>query len=187
MELFNKAVPKTVENFRCLCTGEKGTPNLHFKDSIFHRVIKGFMAQGGDTTNHTGTGGMSIYGEKFDDESVWLPHTHGGVLSSANAGPNTNGSQFFLCFGATPHLDGKHTVFGRVIEGWEAVKAIEANKTGPNDLPHEPVTIVDCGELTGGEKLTAESASHLKTYSKGKKKAEFTGELDKLASMPKGG
>ena len=120
-ELFDKAVPKTAENFRVLCTGEREDPALSYKGNIFHRIIKGFMAQGGDTTARNGTGGKSIYGEKFDDEQVWFPHTHKGVLSMANAGRNTNGSQFFLCFGAAPHLNEKHTIFGRVIDGWEVV------------------------------------------------------------------
>ena len=110
-ELFNKKVPKTTENFRCLCTGEKGD-DLYFKGNIFHRVIKGFMAQGGDTTNQNGTGGKSIYGHKFDDEEVWIPHDTKGLLSMANSGKNTNGSQFFITFKQTPHLNGKHIVFG---------------------------------------------------------------------------
>lgn len=151
-EVFSKGVPKTAENFRQLCTMEKGE-DYGYKNSIFHRVIKGFMAQGGDFTNHNGTGGKSIYGEKFEDEQVWFPHTEKGILSMANAGPDTNGSQFFICFGPTPHLDGKHTVFGRVIEGYDFVETIEANPTATGDKPLKAVTVVDCGELTGENKI----------------------------------
>jgi cyclophilin family peptidyl-prolyl cis-trans isomerase len=163
-ELFSKTVPLTADNFRAICTGEKGTADLHYKGKIFHRVIKGFMAQGGDTTNFNGTGGVSIYGGKFDDEGIWYPHTHAGVLSMANAGPNTNGSQFFICFGATPHLNEKHTIYGRVIDGWDVVEKMQENPTGANDLPVKPVTVADCGELTPNEKLTAETASFLSSY-----------------------
>merc|ERR1719356_2192648 len=133
-ELYADTVPKTAENFRCLCTGEKGKGRsgkaLHFKGSTFHRVIPGFMCQGGDFTRGDGTGGESIYGEKFRDENFKHKHTGPGTLSMANAGPNTNGSQFFLCTTKTPHLDGKHVVFGRVVDGMEVVKAIE--KQGSN-------------------------------------------------------
>ena len=142
--------PKCAENFRCLCTGEKGMGRrapLHYKGSSFHRVIQGFMAQGGDFTAHNGTGGESIYGEKFPDENFKHKHTGPGILSMANAGPNTNGSQFFLCFDAFPHLDGKHTVFGKAREESMGVIAKMEEFGSQSGKTRAPIVIADCGQL----------------------------------------
>lgn len=149
-ELFADVVPKTAENFRALCTGEKGTGKsgklLHYKGSRFHRIIQEFMCQGGDFTRGNGTGGESIYGEKFADENFTHKHTTAGLLSMANAGKDTNGSQFFITTVPTAWLDGKHVVFGKVTAGMDVVKKMEAAGSRQGSTSAD-VVIADCGQL----------------------------------------
>ncbi|GJN20344.1 hypothetical protein PR202_gb07713 [Eleusine coracana subsp. coracana] len=155
IELYADMVPKTAENFRLLCTGERGTgrwsgKHLHYKGTPFHRVVPGFMCQGGDITAGNGTGGEAAVdggGRYFADEGLGaVRHDGPGVVSMANAGPNTNGSQFFITFDEAPWLDGRHVAFGRVVDGMDAVRAVD--KTGSiSGRTVKPVTIADCGEI----------------------------------------
>ncbi len=144
-ELFADVVPKTAENFRVLCSGEEGE-EMRYAGSPFHRIIPGFMIQGGDFTNGNGTGGKSIYGGKFDDENFELKHTEAGLLSMANSGPNTNGSQFFITVAPTPWLDGRHVVFGKVTSGMDVVEAMEEQGSRQGRTKTE-VMMSDCRVL----------------------------------------
>merc|ERR1712151_68716 len=152
MELFSQVVPKTAENFRALSTGEKGTGKsgkaLHYKNSAFHRIIPGFMCQGGDITRGNGMGGESIYGSTFADEfeNGMVKHTGPGLLSMANRGKGTNGSQFFITVAKTSHLDGKHVVFGQVVKGMDVVKKIEQVGSG-GGTPSNEVRVADSGQI----------------------------------------
>jgi len=190
-ELFDDVVPKTAANFRALCVGDqknaKGTP-LRFRGSIMHRVIEGFMCQGGDFTRRNGTGGESIYGKTFRDENFKLKHGSRGLLSMANCGPHTNGSQFFILFEPAPHLDNKHVVFGRLLRGDSVLSAIEAVRTGAADKPVETVSVLDCGVVrvvsSDEERRAAESDAQEKLAQmaaekeKARKAAEVRAEKD---------
>lgn len=153
--LYGSVTPKTCHNFETLCKGTTSDDGqqLGYKGSAFHRIIPNFMIQGGDFTHHNGTGGISVYGSKFPDENFKLKHTGPGVLSMANSGKNTNGSQFFICTTKTTHLDGRHVVFGVVESGWDVVKEIESmgSRSG---TPRASMKISDCGVLEGeGQEL----------------------------------
>ncbi|EAT42690.1 AAEL005799-PA, partial [Aedes aegypti] len=151
-ELFPDIAPKTCENFRSLCTGEKGTGQktgkpLHYKGIIFHRVVKDFMIQSGDFSNGNGTGGESIYGGTFDDEAFTLKHDKPFLLSMANRGKNTNGSQFFITTQPAPHLDNVHVVFGHVVSGHDLVRQLEQLPVDRNSRPLQDAVVANCGEL----------------------------------------
>ncbi|KAJ1019012.1 hypothetical protein NDA18_006163 [Ustilago nuda] len=148
-ELFSDVVPRTAENFRQLCTGElrRNHVPVGYKDCIFHRIIKDFMCQGGDFINADGTGSESIYGEKFEDENFIMKHDKAGLLSMANSGPGTNGCQFFITAQPCPFLDGKHVVFGQVVDGLLTLRKMENVATGPNHRPKMAVRVTQCGEM----------------------------------------
>lgn len=171
-ELYSDKVPKTAENFRALCTGEKGAstagPPLHYKDSLFHRVIKGFMVQGGDFTKFNGTGGESIYGGRFEDEDLRGLHDRPGLLSMANAGKNTNGSQFFITCAPAPHLDGNHVVFGRLIAGVSVLRLIEREpiSDAKSHRPGLDIKVVNCGQLEPKDYVTIDEFAEQKSDKK---------------------
>jgi cyclophilin family peptidyl-prolyl cis-trans isomerase len=145
IKLYDDIVPLTCKNFRHIA--KKGIKNKTYNNCIFHRIIKDFMIQGGDIINQDGTGSMSIYGDNFEDENFNIKHTKKGLLSMANSGPNTNGSQFFITTAPTPHLDNKHVVFGEVVNGYDIIEKIENLPTDASDKPYQPVTIKSIKEL----------------------------------------
>lgn len=171
MELFDDITPKTCKNFRQLCLGNDGKKvegtdiPMTYQKCSFHRVIAGFMIQGGDFTQHNGTGGVSIYGEKFEDENFTVPCDKPGLLAMANAGANTNGSQFFITVAPAPHLTGRHVVFGRVVRGMNSVRAIEHSETGANDRPVKDCVIAECGIMDNlPEEVPAADGDSLPDY-----------------------
>jgi len=155
-KLYDSIVPLTSKNFRILASD--GVRGKSYKNSIFHRVIKGFMIQGGDIVNSDGTGSISIYGNKFEDENFKVKHDKAGLLSMANSGPNTNGSQFFITTAPAKHLDDKHVVFGELIGGLESVRLIESVDTDDNDRPYEEIKIVECGEIVSRDHGVADNS-----------------------------
>jgi cyclophilin family peptidyl-prolyl cis-trans isomerase len=179
--LYGNVVPKTVENFRALVTGEKGQGKggqpLHFKGSPFHRIIPGFMAQGGDITLGNGMGGESIYGDSFADENFKLKHAGRGVLAMANTGPNTNNSQFYITFTPTPHLDGKHVVFGVVEAGWSTLMMMEGEGSEAGNTL-KPVSILDCRELELSVDPEAAVEELAQEQREQRMAAEFAAEFD---------
>lgn len=187
--LYDGVVPRTAGNFKALCVGDRGIgattgKKLSYENTIFHRVISGFMCQGGDFSRRDGTGGESIYGGKFADESFRVKHTKAGLLSMANAGPNTNGSQFFITFNSTPHLDGKHVVFGEVVEGMDVLRKIEKVDVGDKDRPvfGQEVLISGCGAI--GEKPAAAEGKSAKR-SLEEYEANLSAESEKPAKKEK--
>lgn len=191
-ELYSESVPKTAENFRQLCTGEAGIGKkghiLHFKGSKFHRIIPEFMCQGGDFTKGNGTGGESIYGPKFADENFKFKHSKPGLLSMANSGPNTNGSQFFITTAPAPWLNKKHVVFGEVVKGMDVVKAMESCGTLDGDTKCD-VKIINCGQLgensVSGNKRKSESSSAESDNDKKKKSSNVYFDIS-IGGVPSG-
>lgn len=191
IELYDDIVPKTTENFRALCTGEHGVgattgKPLHYKDCMFHRVVRNFMIQGGDFSEHSGRGGESIYGGFFEDENFDRKHDRPYLLSMANRGKNTNGSQFFITTQQAPHLDGLHVVFGEVISGKEVIKKIEHQPTNEKSRPYNPCTIANCGELVLVKKVKKLTAEDLTSSSDSSSSSQSSGsDLEEIRKFKK--